>query len=108
MEVRDFFTQEEIRAMKDRIVRETCLSNFLATQKIVDQDGTEQTYHKIGPDLEAVIRDETVKQVKEYVREVVNTVAKEHVAASVDKFAAGLCAQLDKIAEKTNWYWSIK
>jgi len=100
MELRDFFTQAEIRAMKDRIVREACLANFLTTQKIINEDGTEETYRKIGPDLEAVIRDETVRQVKEYVREVVNTVAKERVTASVIDLRLGFVRNLIRSRKK--------
>ena len=58
--------------------------------------------------IKKVIEEETVKQVKEYVREVVDTVAKERIAAAVDRFSAALCYQLDKIAAKTNWYLTVK
>lgn len=108
MEIRDFFTETEIRAMKERIVRETCLANFLVKADVTYEDGETATINRLTPDIERVIREETVKQVKEYVREIVTTVAKERVAAAVDKFSANLCSQLEKIADKTNWYWSVK
>ncbi len=108
MELRDFFTPDEIEAMKERIIKETCLSNFLVDVTVLETDGEVYEYRKVAPKIEAVIREETAKQVKEYVKEVVNKVAKERVAEAVDGFSKRLCDQLDKIADKTNWYWSIK
>jgi hypothetical protein len=108
MELREFFTDKEIEAMKERIIRETSLARFLVKTEYQDQDGSKSTYNSLEPRIMEAIRDETVQQVKAYVREVVNTVAKERVAASVDNFSKQLCEQLDKIADKTNWYWSIK
>ena len=108
MELRDFFTDVEIRAMKERIVRETCLSHFMQSEEVTNEDGYKTKYYSIAPEIRRVIEEETVKQIREYVREVVNTVAKERVAAAVDKFSERLCDQLGKIADKTNWYWSVK
>ena len=107
MELRDFFTDEEIRSMKERIIRETCLARFLTQETRTYEDGTICKYSSIHPKIEEIIRDETVKQVKEYVKEIVDKVAKERVASAVDKFSDRLCDQLKKIADKTNWYWSI-
>ena len=108
MELRDFFTDDEIRTMKERIIKEATLANYLVDTTHTYPDGTIDKQKKLTYEISEVIREETVKQVREYVREVVNTVAKERVAAAVDKFSDGLCKQLEKITEKTNWYWSIK
>jgi hypothetical protein len=108
MELRDFFSEEEIRVMKERIIRETSLSHFLVDTEYVDSDGSKSKFKSLDPKIKQVIEQETVAQVKAYVREVVNTVAKERVAASIDNFSKRLCDQLEKIADKTNWYWSIK
>ncbi len=108
MDLRDFFSDKEIEVMKERIIRETCLARFIVKTEYVDGDGSKSTYNSIEPSIKTVIEQETIRQVKEYVREVVNTVAKERVAAAVDQFSKRLCEQLEKIADKTNWYWSIK
>lgn len=108
MELREFFSKEEIATMKERIIRETCLSHFLVDTEYADSDGSKERYKSLAPDIKRVIENETSLQVKQYVREVVNTVAKERVAAAVDNFSKRLCEQLEKIADKTNWYWSIK
>ena len=108
MELRDFFTEAEIRSMKERIIRETSLSQFLVKTEYKNEDGDIEKYNSLDPMIRSVIEKETVKQVRDYVREIVNTVAKERVAAAVDKFSQALCNQLDEIAKKTNWYWSIK
>jgi hypothetical protein len=108
MELRDFFTDTEIRVMKERIIKETCLATFITSTEHTYEDGEKVKYNRITPMIEEIIREETVKQVKAYVQEIVNTVAKERVAAAVDNFSKRLCEQLEKIADKTNWYWSIK
>ena len=108
MELRDFFTPKEIEAMKEKIIERAAFANFMVDHTIKEDGSITDTYRSLAPDIQSAIEQETVKQVKEYVREVVDTVAKERVAAAVDRFSAALCDQLDKIASKTNWYWSIK
>jgi len=108
MEIREFFSDKEIDTMKERIIRETCLSRFLVKTSYTDSDGSKETYNAIEPELRKVIEIETVKQIKQYVKDVIDAVVKERASAAVDRFSKNLCDQLDKITEKTNWYWSIK
>lgn len=108
MELRDFFTDKEISAMKQKIIKEVALSMFLIEESGTYDDGETYTRRSIAPKIEEAIRDATVVEVKSYVKEVVNAVVKERVSVAVEKFTKNLCDQLDKITEKTNWYWSIK
>ena len=108
MELRDFFTQEEIRSMKERIVREACTTNFMVKREYTDEDGVKESYKGLTEDIKSVIRDETVKLIKEHVKAVINETVKDKVSLAVEKFTENLCKQLGSITEKTNWYWNIK
>jgi len=108
MELRDFFTEVEIRSMKERIVRDACRSNFMNKLETTDEDGVKQVYWGLNTELKSTIRDETVKLIKDHVKEVINDTVKDKVSIAVERFTKNLCEQLDKITEKTNWYWSVK
>jgi len=108
MELRDFFTDKEIKAMQEKIIKEASLTAFLEEDNGLYSDGDTYSRCNIAPKIEAAIRDVTTVEVRSHVKSVVEEVAKERVAAAVERFTQNLCDQLDKITEKTNWYWSIK
>lgn len=107
MELRDFFTKQEIEEMKKKIIEQTALYAFLTTQD-VPEDGKIYKYHVLAEHIQRAVKQQTVDIVKDYTKEIIHTVAKEKVSAAVEKFTANLCDQLDKITAKTSWYWSIK
>jgi hypothetical protein len=112
MELRDFFTESEIRAMKERIVRETSLNYFLTEKSVCYEDGETGTYKSLQPEIKREIFSAIDKDVKEFVastlKDILHKIVKEKVETATEKFTNRLCDQLDKITEKTNWYWSIK
>ena len=111
MELRDFFTENEIRAMKERIVTETSLTYFLTENKVEYSDGETTTYKALQPKIEAKIYSLIEKEIKAYVEttlhDILHKIVTEKVEAATEKFTHRLCDQLDKITEKTNWYWSL-
>ena len=107
MEIRDFFTDKEISEMKEKIVERTGVYHFLVEKEGRDEDGPYKI-RELQVDIEAAVRDETVKLVKEYVHQIIEAAVKSRVTDAVNKFTQRLVDQLDKITEKTNWYWSIK
>lgn len=112
MDLRDFFSEAEIRAMKARIVRETSLNYFLAERKYVDEDGVEETYKALAPDIQREIKSIIDNEVKAFiqteVKRILHEIVTEKVAKAADRFTQRLCDQMDKITDKTNWYWSIR
>jgi len=108
MEIREFFTIEEINSMKKRIIKECSLTNFLVKTEYTNEDGDKETYKSLTPDIKSVIKNETDRQIKEYVKQVINETVRDKIQIAVEKFSKNLCDQLEKITTKTNWYWSIK
>jgi hypothetical protein len=108
MDIREFFTDKEIRSMKDRIVREACLLNFTVSEETTDEDGYKSKRHTLAPEIKQVIKEETNKLMQEYTRELIREIVKDKTTIAVEKFTQNLCDQLDKITAKTNWYWSVK
>ena len=107
MELRDFFTEKEVEEMKVKIIEQTAVYAFLIENEVQERDGPYK-YYTLQSDIEAAVRDETVKLVKEYVHQIIEAAVKSRVTDAVNKFSQNLVDQLDKITQKTNWHWSIK
>jgi hypothetical protein len=108
MEIREFFTEKEIRSMKERIIKECCFNHFISKQEYIEEDGSKVEYKSLAPEIKSIIKQEVDNQLREYVKEIINEIVKDKVKLAVQKFTKNLCDQLDKITAKTNWYWSIK
>ena len=112
MELREFFTNEEIEAMKDRIVKETSLSYFVTEKEVTEKDGSVCRYREVVPTIEKKIQQIIDKEVEGFLRstikDLIHSIVKDKVSAATEKFTQRLCDQLDKITNKTNWYWSIR
>ena len=112
MDLREFFTDSEIRAMKERIVRECSLSYFLTETKVDYEDGESSIYKSLEPKIRVEIKNQIEDEVKAYVnitlKDILHNTVTEKVTKATERFTNTLCDQLDKITEKTNWYWSIR
>lgn len=112
MELRDFFTEAEIHGMKERIVKETSLACFMVDNTVKYPDGEEALYRSVEPTIKTEIHNhckaEIESFVKQTIKEVIHNVIQEKVTKAAERFTENLCNQLDRITEKTNWYWSIK
>lgn len=106
MDLRDFFTKQEIEEMKKKIIEQTVSYAFLTTTDI-PENGEIYKHHTLTKHIQAAVKQQTIDMVKNYTKEFVHTIAKEKISAATEKFTANLCDQLDKITAKTNWYWSI-
>ena len=112
MELREFFTNEEIEAMKDRIVKETSLSYFVSEKELIREDGCTIRYKEVVPAIEKKIQQIVDKEIEDFLKttlkNLIHGIVKDKISAATEKFTQTLCDQLDEITDKTNWYWSIR
>ncbi len=107
MEIRDFFTPQEIEEMKAKIIEQAGLYHFIVEKESTDDDGPYK-YKVLESKIKEAVEKETVALVKEYTRQIIEATVKARVTDAVNAFTQRLVDQLTKITEKTNWYWSIK
>ncbi len=107
MELREFFTEKEIEEMKQKIILRVSSFAFLDEKGGMDEDG-KYIYRQLSNSVNAAVKKQVDEIMVEFTREIINTVVKDRVATAAESFVTNLVDQLEKITNKTNWYWSIK
>lgn len=108
-DIRDILTSEEIEEIKTRVVEGLINGVFLKeTTETDDSTGETFTYRELNWKVAQLVKDTAMEMLKEEIARIATEVIAPQTQEAAENLMKRFVEQTRQIADKVNWYWSIK